>query len=252
MREMRAFSGSRGASAGKSDLDHMHVVVQDMLSQEAKSKVKPPALPNGWDRVDAGSLMEGQVELSGVVLLEKQLPSGEVVNLVSSHEVVNREDDMDEDEDDGEQENGFKHAETSILFLAAIDKPGTHLPLFFECVGDRYGYEILRIHVGLGMAGFMSDHSGHPALLYHAYMSHKDAREGKDSVVPGETSEDAPDSACSPEFDTLDARLQDKFVDFLSEKHVDAVVVETLFDLVIAEGHAKYVNFLEQLDVWLK
>jgi len=42
--------------------------------------------------------------------------------------------------------------------------------------------------------------------------------------------DDMPSSACSPEFDTLDARLQDKFMDFLSEKGVDAIVVEGLFD----------------------
>eukprot|EP00802_Teleaulax_amphioxeia_P020802 Tamp_21102.p3 GENE.Tamp_21102~~Tamp_21102.p3 ORF type:complete len:143 (+),score=37.21 Tamp_21102:657-1085(+) len=142
-----------------------------------------------------------------------------------------------------------------MLFLAAIDKPGNPLPLFFECVGDRFGYEILRVHLGLGMAGFMSDHTGHPSLLYHAYMSHRDARHGRaDNAVPGDVGndDDMPEAACSPEFDALDARMQDKFMDLLAEKHVDAVVVEALFDAVQAKGHDKYVHFLEQLSSWLK
>ena len=40
--------------------------------------------------------------------------------------------------------------------------------------------------------------------------------------------DDMPEAACSPEFDALDARMQDKFMDLLAEKHVDAVVVEAL------------------------
>ena len=250
---LRAMS-AKSAKSSSSDLGQMHALVRDMLGQEqGKGKgTSAVSLPSGWEHVDATGLIEGQSEVGGIVLLEKRLATGEIVNLVSSHEVVNRDDDMEEDDEEGEHENGFKHSEVSILFLAAVDKPGASLPLFFECVGDRYGYEILRVHVGLGMAGFMSDHSGHPSLLYHAYMSHKDSREGSSNVVPGELSDDAPDSACSPEFDTLDARLQGKFVDFLSEKHVDAVVVEALFDLVDARGHERYVAFLEQLDAWLK
>ena len=52
-----------------------------------------------------------------------------------------------------------------------------------------------------------------------------------DNDVPGDgMGDDMPSSACSPEFDTLDARLQDKFMDFLSEKGVDAIIVEGLFD----------------------
>ena len=241
------------SAKGKTDLDRMQVLVQDMLRHEGtKSKATSLPLPSGWEHLDASNLMEGQSEVGGVVMLEKRLPTGEIVNLVSSHEVLNREDEMEEDDEDSDHENGFQHSEVSMLFLAAVDKPGASLPLFFECVGDRYGYEILRVHVGLGMTGFMSEHSGHPSLLYHAYMSHKDSREGKDTAVPGELGDDAPESACSPEFDTLDARLQSKFVDFLSEKHVDAVVIEALFDLVNAKGHERYVAFLEQLDSWLQ
>jgi hypothetical protein len=234
-----------------------------MLAQEAKTKTDAQvSLPSGWSAIDTAGLMQGQLETNGVVLLEKKLPTGEIVNLVSSHDVVNSDDDIDmedmedEDEEDDNHENGFKHAETSVLFLVAIAKPGQALPLFCECVGDRFGYEILRVHVGLGMAGFMSDHSGHPALLYHICMSHLDAREGRDSVVPGESMGAGDDashpSSSSPEFDTLDARLQNKFADYLSEKHVDAVVVEALYDSVMLKGHHKYVHFLENLEQWLK
>mmetsp|Transcript_78190 Transcript_78190/g.126800 ORF Transcript_78190/g.126800 Transcript_78190/m.126800 type:complete len:318 (+) Transcript_78190:2-955(+) len=255
---VRMMSGPRaGNSESKSsDLDRIQGVVKDMLkNSDPQSAASSTDLKNGWQHVDVGDLMQGQAQVNGMVVLEKKLSTGEFVNLVSSYEVVNRDEDTEDEEDaihDENQENGFKHSETSILFLVAVDKPGAQLPLFFECVGDRYGYEILRVHVGLGMAGFMSDHSGHPSLLYHVYMSYKDSREGKDNDVPGDGMEDMPSSACSPEFDTLDARLQDKFMDFLSEKGVDAIIVEGLFDSVMAKGQQKYVSFLSSLDSWLK
>jgi len=249
-------SGPRaGSSEGKSDLDRIQGVVKDMLKNSTPELAETVTeLKNGWQHINVGGLMERQAEMNGMVMLEKKLSTGEFVNLVSSYEVVNRDEEMEDEEEEIQEnpENGFKHSETSILFLVAVDKPGAPLPLFFECVGDRYGYEILRVHVGLGMAGFMSDHSGHPSLLYHVYMSYKDAREGKNNVVPGDGMDEDVLSACSPEFDTLDARLQDKFMDFLSEKGVDAILVEGLFDSVMSKGQLKYVSFLDSLDKWLK
>ena len=242
----------------KIDVTHIQDAVRDALEREAvKAGTHQEAavpLPSGWARIDVVDMMDGQAEANGIVMLEKTLPSGEVITVVSSREVVNRDDELEEEEEE-EHENGFAHAEESILFLVVVDKPKNPLPLFFECVGDRFGFEILRVHLGLGMAGFMSDHTGHPSLLYHACMSQRDARLGrKDNAVPGDVGhdEDVPEAACSPEFDALDARLQDTFVDFLAEKHVDAVVVEALFDSVMAKGHDKYMHFLHQLSVWLK
>ena len=146
LQTVRGFSGrAGGTSSGNAGLDRIHGVVREMLAQEAKTKTDAQvSLPSGWSAIDTAGLMQGQLETNGVVLLEKKLPTGEIVNLVSSHDVVNSDDDIDmedmedEDEEDDNHENGFKHAETSVLFLVAIAKPGQALPLFCECVGDRF------------------------------------------------------------------------------------------------------------------
>ena len=211
--QTRRLSGPKSGGGGSSsDFARIQGLVKEMLQGEVPGRAAPVSLPGGWEVVDTAPLMNAQLGDNGLVLLEKRLGSGETVNLVSSHEVLNSDDDIEDEEDgDSGHENGFKHADTSILFLgaqgkheparahlpcqrrctltrgdritAAFDRPGQALPLFFECVGDKYGYEILRVHVGLGMAGFMSDQSGHPALLYHVYMSHRDARQGRDNEV---------------------------------------------------------------------
>ena len=105
-------------------------------------RAAPVSLP-GWEVVDT-ALMNAQLGDNGLVLLEKRLGSGGAVNLVSSHEVLNNDDDIEDEEDgDSGHENGFKHADTSILFLGAQGKhepARAHLPCQRRCTltrGDR-------------------------------------------------------------------------------------------------------------------
>jgi len=72
-------------------------------------------------------------------------------------------------------------------------------PLFFECVFDRFGFEILRIHVGTSMKGFMAAENTASPLLYHVY-SHR-RRELNDPIFHEQMLEENPENEDLPEID---------------------------------------------------
>jgi hypothetical protein len=85
-----------------------------------------------------------------------------------------------------------------MVLSLQVNKPEMP-PLFFECVFDRFGFEILRIHVGMSMKGFMAAENTASPLLYHVY-SHR-RRELGDPTFVEQMLEENPESEDLQEID---------------------------------------------------
>jgi len=230
------------------------------MGRTERNEFDPKGRPPGeWKVQDVRDLLGGEARSNGMVLLEKR-HNDETVTVVSSSEVLVEENALDEEDDPEDvaemNENGFEPEGRGIsgLMLVCISRACRPHPLYFECTFDRFGYEIMRVHVGLGMAGFMMDEDGQSALLYHLYLSHKDKIDGASgNVMPGDRAGDkeTPDSAASPPFHTLDLDLQKRFESFLKERTVDDRLMSCLMDEVLARTHHQYYNFLEGMREWV-
>eukprot|EP00960_Hanusia_phi_P046202 757683-Hanusia_phi.AAC.1 len=250
-------AGNRCMASGSSaaDFEKVRQVLTTQIDTLSKQEglMKDLYQPEGWTKVDMEDIMDGRAEVNAVINYEKKI-GNEIINVISSYELVQeKEEEAEEDEDEEPQEdeqNGYDPP-VGVLFLVGIAKEGQKLPLFFECVGDRHGYEILRVNVGLTYSGFLSEESGQTALLYHVYMSRKHEREGKvaDSAV---VDQDLSQGGGSPELSDLDDRIQKAVNDLLPARGIDADFVASLIDNLMAQGFSTKMKFMRALNDWLK
>ena len=246
------------AQSTAADFQNVRLVVSEQINALKKQEELMGDLykPEGWTQIKIDEIMEGRAEVTSLLNYEKQV-GNEVINVISSYDLVQEKgEDEDEDEDvedvnTEDQQNGYDPP-VATLFLVGIAKEGQKLPLFFECVGDRHGFEILRINVGLTYSGFLSEDNGQTALLYHAYMWRKHQRDGKPQNDPFMVDQDVSQGGGSPEMSELDERVQKAFDELLPARGIDSDFISTLIDNLLAQGFFNKMKFLRSMDAWLK